>query len=46
MLLFAIVNVCCIFLSTDAKRVGVSSAEQLFVLYLRTGLSVFAFCPQ
>jgi len=36
MLLFAIARACCVFLSTNAERVDVSSAEQLFVLHLRS----------
>lgn len=44
--LFSVAYVHSVFLGTDARRVGVPNAEQLFVLHLRTSLSVFAFCPQ
>lgn len=40
-LLFSSVYTHRAFISTDAERVGVASAEQLFVLHLRTGLSPF-----
>lgn len=35
MFLFAIAHACCVFLSTDAERVDISSAERLFVVHLR-----------